>query len=77
MNEYTCKKCGEVCEVLWGLGGHPQWPDCWCDKCEDYAGGFDKIANDVSADKIGSDIDRIYEAHKDRQMMEDKMLGDL
>ena len=65
MEEYTCKKCGEVCEIEWGDGGHPNWPDCWCDKCGDYAGGFSEIANDLSADKIGSDIDAIYERYKD------------
>ena len=80
MNEYTCKKCGEVCVIEWGLGGDPQWPDCWCDKCEDYAGGFSEIANDLSADWIAERIDRARDRAKyediDKQRMEDKVLGD-
>ena len=63
MEEYTCKKCGEVCEIDWDE--EHSWPNCWCDKCKDYAGGFSDIANDLSADKIGSDIDAAYERYKD------------
>ena len=80
MEEYTCKKCGEVCEVIWGLKKE-YWPDCWCDKCEDYAEGFDKIQNDLSADWMAERIDRARDRAKyediDKQRMEDKMLGDL
>ena len=63
MEEYTCKKCGESCEIDWDE--EHSWPNCWCDKCKDYAGGFSDIANDLSADKTSSDIDAAYERYKD------------
>ena len=50
MEEYTCKKCGESCEIEWGLNNKPYWPDCWGDKCDDNAGGFSEIQNNMSAD---------------------------
>ena len=62
MEEYTCKKCGEVCEVEWDIKHN--WPVCWCDKCEIYAGGFAEIANDVSADKMAERIDRLRDERK-------------
>ena len=49
MEEYTCKKCGEVCEIEWGVNNKPYWPDCYCEACQEDAGGFDKIQNERSA----------------------------
>lgn len=69
MNEYTCKKCGEVCEVEFDdHDRHPFWPTIWCDKCNDYAGGSDKVLSNICAEATADANDRAYEEWKDREL---------
>ena len=35
--EFECQECGEMCTVD---GEYPKYL-CWCNKCNDYAKGFD------------------------------------
>ena len=67
MNEYTCSKCGSDCVVEWDeskcAGG---WPTCWCDECNDYAGGFNERAADYSADRLADMVDRATDAYEER-----------
>ncbi len=67
-DEHQCTKCGEICVVEWNLGGEACHPDCYCDGCEDQAGGFDHCS--ASADKLGDIIDRAMDEAKDRMMEE-------
>lgn len=66
-NEYTCKKCGEVCEIEYDRH-EKYWPSCWCDECDDYAQGFDDVAGDYQADYIAGIADNALDSEKDRRM---------
>ena len=63
MEEYTCKKCGESCEIkIDDHDRHPFWPTIWCDKCDDYAGGATgDVLSDICAELTGAAIDQAYE----------------
>ena len=56
--EYTCTKCGTVCEVEYGVDGTP-WHACsWCYECNDYPGGWvERGAMDAETDWIAGAAD--------------------
>ena len=62
MTEYTCKKCGEVCEVE--FDDDPRRPNTWCDECNDYPGGWiDGGAHDATVDYLS----HLYDQAKNRR----------
>lgn len=68
MDEYTCKKCGEVCVIEYMHDKSPGWPECYCETCEDTPQGFDHSA--VQIDWISSAADYAYDKEKDRRMLD-------
>lgn len=74
--EYTCTKCGSVCDVE-PDDDHPGYAECWCDECNDYPGGWNEYhegncpAVDYGADMLADMIDRAHDAEKDRRLFDE------
>jgi len=75
MREYTCTKCGAVCDV-WPEDDHPGMAESWCDECDDYPGGWLGKLSDkgeppciaYGVDFLTDMIDRAKDIAKDRKM---------
>lgn len=73
MPEYTCTKCGSICEPEEDPD-HPGHANCWCDECNNYPGGWLTLkgnscpASDYGTDFLTDKIDRAMDEEKDRRM---------
>ena len=67
MSEYTCLKCKSECEVVFEdlKGNGIPMAVIWCDECNDYAEGSDKIIEDLTRDHLGDLTDAAHERMKD------------
>jgi len=78
-DEYTCKRCGEICDV-YEDEDHPGHAESWCDKCNDYPGGWLGSLDDktdppcvtMGIDFLTDRIDRAHDEYKDRKLFGDK-----
>jgi len=50
---YTCKKCGTECLIEFDAKENYR-TDAWCDKCNDYPGGWEDAVDDIQVSMVGA-----------------------